>query len=542
MLSRRSTAPRASAAPAAPAPKNTPLRIARFFIEAQVRGRFVQADKPAEFGAWMRKEMMSLGPAYIKLGQALSTRTDLLDKSIIAELSRLQDNNDPAPFADIRDIVESSLGRPLATVFSEFSEAPLASASIGQVHRARLREGGAEVAVKAIKPNVARQIRDDLAIIKRLNDVFVRLGFARAAETESFISQYETYLSAELDYNKERANMERFRESMEDMPVIVPRVYAEHSTESVLTMEYVPGIKITDLEALRARGYDTTLIAENLVSIFLTSIIRHGFSHGDAHPGNIAVSYDGDDTIILYDFAVMVSLSKEFRGELSNMIVAMYQRDATELVEVLMRLNVLQVSGDAELADVIQFFNAFLGYLDTLDINALRQNIVAQAEAGSEVPGASGGGGLSGPGGAGAGGASSAAGAAGADTRLRINPDFLGIIRVFSLLDGTCGKLDKNFSYINALSPFVESIMMSPTFYDYRAKRDIQKLQRYPRIIQATDQNVARLDRRVKNMSANQSTVQYLIVAAMVLQNIGEPASLWPLAPILAYYLYTTRR
>jgi len=504
-------------------------------MEAQVRGRFVQADKPAEFGAWMRKEMMSLGPAYIKLGQALSTRTDLLDKSIIAELSRLQDNNDPAPFADIREIVEASLGRPLAAVFSEFSEAPLASASIGQVHRARLRNGGAEVAVKAIKPNVARQIRDDLAIIKSLNDIFVRLGFARAAETESFISQYETYLSAELDYNKERANMERFRESMEDMPVIVPKVYAELSTESVLTMEYVPGIKITDIDALRARGYDTTLIAENLVSIFLTSIIRHGFSHGDAHPGNIAVSYDSDDTIILYDFAVMVSLSKEFRGELSNMIVAMYQRDATELVEVLIRLNILQVSGDAELADVIQFFNAFLGYLDTLDINALKQNIIAQAEAGSEVPGASGGGA--------SGGAAAAAGAAGgADTRLRINPDFLGIIRVFSLLDGTCGKLDKNFSYINALSPFVESIMMSPNFYDYRARRDIQKLQRYPRIIQATDQNVARLDRRVKNMSANQSTVQYLIIAALVVQNLSEPTALWPLAPILAYYLYKTRR
>ena len=539
MLSRRSIAPRASAAAAPTASatpsKNTPLRIARFFAEAQIRARFLQADQPAALGAWARQEMMTLGPAYIKLGQALSTRTDLLDKSIIAELSRLQDNNDPAPFGDIRDIIESSLGRPLSAVFSEFQEAPLASASIGQVHRARLRDGGAEVAVKAIKPNVARQIRDDLAIIKSLNGIFVRLGFARAAETESFISQYETYLSAELDYNKERDNMERFRASMEDMPVIVPKVYAEFSTDSVLTMEYVPGIKITDIEALRARGYDTTLIAENLVSIFLTSIIRHGFSHGDAHPGNIAVSYDGDDTIILYDFAVMVSLSKEFRGELSNMIVAMYQRDATELVEVLMRLNILQVSGDAELADVIQFFNAFLGYLDTLDINALKQNIIAQAESGSEVPGAAGS--------AAAGGAAAAAGAAGgADTRLRINPDFLGIIRVFSLLDGTCGKLDKNFSYINALSPFVESIMMSPTFYDYRARRDIQKLQRYPRIIQATDQNVARLDRRVKNMSANQSTVQYLIIAAMIVQNLSEPAALWPLAPILAYYLYTTRR
>ena len=539
MLSRRSIAPRASAAAAPTASatpsKNTPLRIARFFAEAQIRARFLQADQPAALGAWARQEMMTLGPAYIKLGQALSTRTDLLDKSIIAELSRLQDNNDPAPFGDIRDIIEASLGRPLAAVFSEFQEVPLASASIGQVHRARLRDGGAEVAVKAIKPNVARQIRDDLAIIKSLNDIFVRLGFGRAAETESFISQYETYLSAELDYNKERDNMERFRASMEDMPVIVPKVYAEFSTDSVLTMEYVPGIKITDIEALRARGYDTTLIAENLVSIFLTSIIRHGFSHGDAHPGNIAVSYDGDDTIILYDFAVMVSLSKEFRGELSNMIVAMYQRDATELVEVLMRLNILQVSGDAELADVIQFFNAFLGYLDTLDINALKQNIIAQAESGSEVPGAAGS--------AAAGGAAAAAGAAGgADTRLRINPDFLGIIRVFSLLDGTCGKLDKNFSYINALSPFVESIMMSPTFYDYRARRDIQKLQRYPRIIQATDQNVARLDRRVKNMSANQSTVQYLIIAAMIVQNLSEPAALWPLAPILAYYLYTTRR
>lgn len=512
-------------------PKNTPLRIARFIAEAQIRGRFLQADAPAAFGAWMRQELTGLGPAYIKLGQALSTRTDLLDKAIVAELSRLQDNNEPAPFAEIRDIIETSLGRPLSAVFSEFQEAPLASASIGQVHRARLRDGGAEVAVKAIKPCVARQIRDDLAIIKRVNDVFVRLGFARAAETESFIGQYENYLSAELDYTKERANMERFRATMEDMPVVVPRVYEAYSTDAVLTMEYVPGIKITDVEALRARGYDTTLIAENLVNIFLTSIIRHGFSHGDAHPGNIAVSCDRDDTIILYDFAVMVSLSKEFRAELSNMIVAMYQRDATELVEVLVRLEVLQVSSDAELADVIQFFNAFLGYLDTLDINALRENILAQAEAGSEAPG----GGAPGPGGA-------AGGPGVADTRLRINPDFLGIVRVFSLLDGTCGRLDPEFSYIRALSPFVETIMMSPTFYDYRAKRDLQKLQKYPRILQATDQNIARLDRRVKNMSASQATVQNLIVAAMVLQHLGDPASLWPIAPLLVYYLYVTRR
>lgn len=515
-------------------PKNTPVRIVRFLAEAQLRYRWLQREAPAAFGEWVRAEMTTLGPAYVKLGQALSTRTDLLDAAIVAELARLQDNNDPADFAEVRDIVEAALGRPIGDVFASFDPVPIASASIGQVHRGRLRSGGsggggsggggdgggAEVVVKVQKPCVARQIRDDLATIKGLNAFFTRLGVARAAESESIVGQYEQFLSVELDYRKEQAHMVRFAELLQDAPVIVPRVYTELSSATVLVMEYVPSIKITDTAELRARGYDTARIADNLVNVFLQMIVTHGYVHCDPHPGNLGVSPDDEETLVLYDYGNVIELSAEFRGQLNNMIFAIYQKDVDEFVELLIRLGILQVTDPSELVDIKAFFGSFFKYLESLDFTTLKDSIQAQA----------------------AGAAPGTRGASGSGPPIRINPDFLSLFRVFSLMDGTCARLDPSFSYIRALSPFVENIMMDVNFFDYRARKDLAKLQNYPRLLQNTDQNLVRLDRRVQNLSVNQGSVQTALLAFFVLEHLGDPASLVPWLPVLvAYYVWTRR-
>ena len=523
------------AAAAAPScemrPKNTPLRIVRFLGEAQCRYRWFQRDSPAAFGEWVRAEMTMLGPAFVKLGQALSTRTDLLDAAIVTELAKLQDNNDPADFADIRSIVETSLGRPIEEVFSSFDPVPIASASIGQVHRARLLSGAGggagagatEVVVKVQKPCVARQIRDDLATIKGLNAFFIGLGFARAAESESIVTQYEQFLSVELDYRKEQAHMLRFREFLEDSPVIVPEVYTELSSETVLVMEYVPSIKITDTDELRARGYDTTRVADNLVNVFLQMIVTHGYVHCDPHPGNLGVSPDDEETLVLYDYGNVIELSPEFRAQLNNMIFAIYQKDVDEFVELIIRLGILQVTDPSELVDIKVFFGSFFKYLESLDFTTLKDSIQAQA---ADSAGSGGGG---------------PRGARGGPP-IRINPDFLSLFRVFSLMDGTCAKLDPSFSYIRALSPFVENIMMDVNFFDYRARKDLAKLQNYPRLLQNTDQNLTRLDRRVKDLSVNQGSVQNVVIAFIVFEHISEPVTLLPWIPVIAYYIYSTRR
>lgn len=499
-------------------PKNSPWRIVRFVGEAQVRYLVKGRSEPKAYGDWLRKEMTELGPAYVKLGQALSTRSDLIDKSIVKELAKLQDANIPADVNDIRGTIESSLamgtkhGANMEDIFEWFDDNPIATASIGQVHRGRLRDADhSDVVVKVIKPCVARQIRDDLATLRGLSDVMKRLGSARANEFENLLSQNERFLSAELDYRREARNMIRFHELMEESgaQVIIPRVYEELSSDTILVMEYVPSIKITNTRELRAKGYDTAIIAENLVNVFLQMIATHGFVHCDPHPGNIGVSYNAEDTIVLYDFGNVIELSPEFRKELNNMIFAIYQRDVEEFVELLVRLDILRVTNDAEKLDIQMFFKSFFQYLESLDFATLRKSLSSEDMLSSQE----------------------------SLSKIHINPDLLSLFRVFSLMDGTCVKLDPNFNYISALSPFVENIMMDMSFFDYRARKDLQKLQNYPRIIQNTDQNLVRLDKRVTDMRSNQWAIQNVLIAFVVLQNWNDPWVLMPMLPLLVYMI-----
>jgi predicted unusual protein kinase regulating ubiquinone biosynthesis (AarF/ABC1/UbiB family) len=490
-------------------PRNTPLRIVRFIGEARLRFVF-QKDK-GRVGQWLKTEMTSLGPAFIKLGQFLSTRTDIFEKEIVAELSKLQDDIHPEPYEDIVRIIDTSLGTRSNEIFQHIDPTPMASASIGQVHKARLKNTNKDVVIKIQKPHVAQQIRNDLATLRNIARLAVGMQSPRATEINNILGEYERFLSAELDYTQELAHMKRFSEILDESEVIVPAVYEDLSFNNMLVMEYVPSIKISDISQLNKRGYDLTVVADTLVNVFLHMIIKHGYVHCDPHPGNIGVSLDDESTIVLYDFGNVIELSQEFRSQLNNMIFAIYQKDVDEFVELLIRLNILQVASEGDVLDVKAFFSSFFVYLESLDFQALKQSVTSSSSAG-------------------------------AGASFKINPDFLSLFRVFSLLDGTCARLDPKFNYITALTPFVENIMMDFSFFDYRARKDLQKLQNYPRIITNTDQNLARLDKRMRELTDDQEFYRNMFIGMVVLYQIQEPLALAFLAPLIAVIVFMRRR
>jgi len=233
----------------------------------------------------VRMAFEELGPTYIKLGQILSTRPDLVQIDFVHELSKLQDEVPPFPFEDARQIVESELGAPLENIFASFEETPLASASIGQVHRARYLDGE-DVAVKVQRPGIQRLIDIDLEIMLHLATLaenhIEELSFHQPVK---IVEEFAKTLERELDYTIEATNTERVsRQFLHDPSVYIPKVFRETTTSRVLTTELVQGIKVSRLDLLDQEGYDRKMITSRGAHVCLSQIFDHGFFHADPHP------------------------------------------------------------------------------------------------------------------------------------------------------------------------------------------------------------------------------------------------------------------
>lgn len=326
----------------------TPLRN---LVSERRRSRWTREDRPVmEFSRWERIRMAAeeLGPTFIKFAQVLSNRGDLLPDDLISEFEKLQSHVPPFDTAVAKQIIEREFGKPLSDLFTEFVDKPIGSASIGQVHLARLHDGQ-NVVIKVQRPKVRRQIETDLEILKflvsRTEDFLERNGVTNAMDV---VLAFERTMQKELDYNHEARNIEQFRTYYKKETLFyVPKAFREYTTEKVMVIERISGCKITDIPKLTEWGINPREVAETGMRIYLSQIFEHGYFHADPHPGNILVRPDG--VICLIDFGMVGSLMESDKQNFAGVFISMARRDARAMAFYLRRLAV-----DDEIKDVRQ--------------------------------------------------------------------------------------------------------------------------------------------------------------------------------------------
>ncbi len=278
----------------------------------------------------LRKALESLGPIFVKFGQMLSTRRDLLPPDLADELALLQDRVPPFPTAQALDLLEGFYGKPIDEVFRDFERTPVASASVAQVHLARLPDG-TEVAVKVLRPGIDRVIEHDLALLEAAAMLLEKIWpEGRRLKPREVVAEFNKYLHDELDLMREAANCSQLRRNFKDSELlVVPEVHWDWCATNVMVMERMKGIPISQLDKLRADGIDLKALSRAGVEIFFTQVFRDGFFHADMHPGNIFVATEGParGRYIALDFGIIGTLNDSDKKYLATNFLAFFQRD-----------------------------------------------------------------------------------------------------------------------------------------------------------------------------------------------------------------------
>lgn len=288
-------------------------------------------------GARIRRALEDLGPIFVKFGQALSTRRDLLSEDIADELTKLQDKVPPFDGKIAQEIIEKAFKKPVSEIFKEFSVEPLASASIAQVHCATLHDG-TEVVVKVLRPGVEKRVRKDLELMHALASIAHRYWEdGRRLRPKEVVDEYENVIMDELDLMREAANASQLRKNFENSTdLYVPEVYFDLCTRNVMVQERIRGIPVNDMKALREHGVNLKKLSDRGSHIFFTQVFRHNFFHADMHPGNIFVSYENpeDPKYIGVDFGIMGTLALEDQRYLAENLLAFLNADYRRVAEL----------------------------------------------------------------------------------------------------------------------------------------------------------------------------------------------------------------
>ncbi|HEY6164657.1 MAG TPA: AarF/ABC1/UbiB kinase family protein [Nitrososphaeraceae archaeon] len=302
-------------------------------------GKNIDTKKYAKHAKAALKTFIELGPSYIKLGQWLSTRADILPLPYLEVLAKLQDDVPPSQFIQVKPIIENELGK-IENMFDTFNTSALSGASLGQVYLAGYN--GRQVIVKVSRPNIEEVIEKDIYILKKILPLATRfidpnLRFS----AEGMLWQFIETIHEEMDYRIEAENLVTIKTNLrEDRMVVIPNVFLERTSKHVLTLEYIPGIKITDVAALDAAGIDREKLVVRVHHVFFKMLLRHNIFHADPHPGNISVNNGG--AIILYDFGMVGRLDNDTRIKLIRLYLGLIEKDPARTVDVLLELGTLE--------------------------------------------------------------------------------------------------------------------------------------------------------------------------------------------------------
>jgi len=309
--------------------------------------RLSQSELRFKEGAALREKLIRLGPTFIKTGQTLATRADLLPVEYIQELAKLQDEVPGFPAEQARAIIQEELHARIDDIFLSFEDRPIAAASLGQVHRAVLRTGQT-VAVKVQRADIADQIDFDISVLRRIARRLERYpNLIRGVDWQGTLDEFHSTIHEEMDYAQETRNAEVFRTNFARWKeVYVPKIYPIFSTRRLIVMEFIDGLKVTDVEQLRAAGQDPHEVVKLLARTYLKQLLEDGFFHADPHPGNLRVMADG--RLAFFDFGMVGRISMELQSKLISAFFHIIERDVHGLVDDMVRLGFIELSADEE--------------------------------------------------------------------------------------------------------------------------------------------------------------------------------------------------
>ncbi|HEU4769229.1 MAG TPA: AarF/ABC1/UbiB kinase family protein [Pyrinomonadaceae bacterium] len=376
----------------------------------------------------LRLALEELGTTFIKLGQILSTRADLLPPEYLVELAKLQDSAPSIAFEEIQQALVTELGQSLNDVFSDFDPMPLAAASIGQAHVATLRDG-TEVVVKIRRPGVVEQVNEDLEILKELAATAGRhWDFADRYDLSGLVEEFSQTLRSELDYIREGHNAERFAANFAaDSRVHIPRVVWEATTSRVLTLERIRGLKINDLEGLDKQGTDRHWLAQYATNIVLKMVCEDGIFHADPHPGNFYIEPNG--AIGLIDFGMVGVLDERTQELLADLLIAISHQDADRLVDVFLDLGVTQQRVDRASVgrDIERLLSTYWGLpLGDLKVTALLNDVYSVMRR----------------------------------HHLHLPANLALLLKTVIMIEGLGVNLDPDFRFAKSLTPYTERLVM----------------------------------------------------------------------------------
>ena len=374
----------------------------------------------------LRHALEDLGPTFIKFGQALSTRADLLPGDFVAEFAKLQDDVPPMPDGRAEATVAAELGRGVHELFAEFNPRPIAAASIAQVHRAVL-PSGARVAVKIRRPGIASTIEGDLALLGQLGRLAERyLGDADLLQPTRLVRQFARAIRREQDLAREGHTIDRFRQHFAgDDTVFVPRVYWELTTRSVLTMEFVDGIKVSDLGA-REGQYDAAVVARRGANAILRQVLHHGLFHADPHPANLFVL--PDNVICFLDFGTVGRLDRRMRDRLATLVHAVIREDTDRMADAV--LSIAEPVGEVDLQELRQDLGEVFDAYSSVTLNELAVGELF-TEAVSVL----------------------------VRHRLRFPPDLMLLAKTFVTVEGVGRQLDPSFKLVDHAKPLLAEVL-----------------------------------------------------------------------------------
>ena len=377
-------------------------------------------------GERLRLALEELGPTFVKLGQLLSTRPDLVSPDILSELRKLQDKVPGFPYSEVRKQIETSMGIPLEEAFSEFKPEPVAAASISQVHRARLFDG-TEVAVKVQRPEIEELIATDIDIMYTLAE----LAAKHISELETYqptllVREFAKNIRLELDFHVEGRNIDRFAKNFARDPTVhIPTVYWSQTGSKVLTLEWIDGIKIDELQSGET-GCDPVILAAHGADFILRQILEFGLFHGDPHPGNLFVL--PGNVIVPIDFGLVGRLDDELATALLDLLLSVLKQDVQALLRVLFKIGVVdeeKINLRELRADLFDLMDRYVGVsLKDLRLQNLVQDFIRIISF----------------------------------HQIRFLPDFMLLLRVLISVEGTARKLDPSFDFFNHAAPLVQKL------------------------------------------------------------------------------------